>query len=77
MNLPVGYKKQLVFEFDPMVTLFDLEKQYITLALNRSNNIKRTAKILGLDRATLRKRIKDMGIQVKTKVGRPDKEIKC
>lgn len=72
MNLPVGAnKKQLIFEFDINVTLFDIEKQYIALALKQSNNIKRTAKILGLNRNTLRKRINEMGLEVKTKVGRP------
>ena len=43
--------------------------------LTEVRNIKKTAKILGLDRNTLKAKMKLMNIKIKAKVGRPRKKV--
>lgn len=59
-HLPPSLKFNIEFENEDLVSLKDMEKQYIRKVLNSTNNNKtKAAEILGIDRKTIRQKLSD------------------
>lgn len=62
---PIGSKTPVVDAFSGRMTLVDVEKEHIRKALAHfQNQISKTARFLGIDRKTLRMKIRQYGIKI-------------